>query len=86
VQFTYFSDARIEGVTNREVPLETNVTNELVMEGITASNKAGDCTSQVEIQIDDMKNGKYKIDYLIPNTDGSYISVISYVTVKEGNF
>ena len=55
------------------------------MEGVTASNKAGDCTSQVEIQIDDMKNGKYKVEYLAPNTDGSYISVISYFTVKEGS-
>ncbi|MDU6265771.1 MAG: DUF5011 domain-containing protein [Anaerocolumna aminovalerica] len=85
VQFTYFSDAKIKGVTNREVPSETKITKEFVMEGVTASNKAGDCTSQVEIQIDDMKNGKYKVEYLAPNTDGSYISVISYFTVKEGS-
>jgi hypothetical protein len=83
VQYTYFSDAGIKGVTNREVPSETKMNNELVMEGVTAFNKDGDCTSQVEIQINDMKNGKYKVEYLVPNTDGSYISVISYFTVKE---
>ena len=82
VQFTYFSDARIEGVTNKEVPLGTEITNELAMDGITASNNDGDCTSQVEIQIGDMADGKCKVTYLVPNTDGGYISVISYFTEK----
>lgn len=82
VQYTYFSDARIEGVTNQEVPLEAEMNNDLVMEGIRASNKDGDCTSQVEIQIDNIEEGTYKVTYLVPNTDGSYISIISFFTEK----
>lgn len=80
VQFTYFGEVRLEGVRNQEVPLGTEITNELVMDGISASNKDGDCTDQVEIQIGKNVDGTYKVIYLVPDTDGSYISIISYFT------
>jgi hypothetical protein len=80
VQFTYFEDAKIEGVRSQEVPLGTEITNKLAMDGISASNKGGDCTDQVEVRIGDKVDGKYKVTYLIPNTDGSYIDIFAFFT------
>jgi hypothetical protein len=84
VQFTYYADTKIEGVSNHiKLPYGTEVTQEYVKQGITATNSEGDCTDKITVKISSIVVNKYMVTYSIPDETGYSISVVSYFTVEE---
>ncbi len=84
VQFTYYGDTRIDGVSNHlKVPYGTEITKEYVKQGITASNSEGDCTDKITFKISSYVGEEYIVTYSIPDETGYTISVASYFIVEE---
>ncbi len=82
VQFTYFKDTRIDGVKNHlNLPNGTEITEEYVSEGITASNSIGDCTDQMTVGVGKKDESTYEVIYYIPDEAGNTISITAYYTV-----
>jgi len=84
VQFTYFTDTKIDGVTNQHmIPFGTEITEEYVKYGITATNSEGDCTDKIIVMIDTDGGNKYIVTYSILNEEGNTISIVSYFVVED---
>lgn len=82
VQFTYFANARIDGVMNRiHIPYGTEVTKEYVMQGVTASIGQINCTDKMTVDIKAETENEYMVTYTIQDENNIPLSVISYVTV-----
>ena len=84
VQFTYYKDVKIEGVMNHyNLPYGTEITEDYVKEGITATNSEGDCTDKITFKISSYEGGEYKVTYSIKNIDGITMSIGSTFIVSE---
>jgi lipoprotein-anchoring transpeptidase ErfK/SrfK len=84
VQFTYFSDTRIDGVANQNsIPAGTDINLDYVSQGVTSSLNGTDTTEQMRIVIDKYSGGVYLITYYTNNSDGNAINIIAYYTVLE---
>ena len=83
VQFTYFKDVRIEGVSNvYNLPYGTKVTKPLVSEGIVVLDSDGnDITDDMAVTLSSYADELYKVTYKVYNDEGNLISVVAYFTV-----
>ncbi len=82
VQFTCFKDTKIAGVRNHyNIPYGTEITEEYVRQGVTASNSSGDCTDELTVGIGKKSNEKYEVIYYIKDKSGNTISVVAYYFV-----
>lgn len=86
VQFSYFKDTRIDGVKNhKNIPFGTEITEEFVSQGITASNSSGDCTDQITIGLGRKDEVTYEAIYYVPDEAGNTISLTAYYTVESNS-
>lgn len=79
VQFTYYKDARIDGVVNQyNISPDVEITDQYVKQGITASLGQEDITDQLSVSITNDNDNKYKVTYTVNNSDDTAISVVAY--------
>jgi hypothetical protein len=85
VQFTYFEDVRIDGVTNvLNLPYGTNITKDYVKQGIKATDaKGNDITHLLTIKVSSYAGGEYKVTYSLHAESGQMITVVCYYFVNE---
>lgn len=84
VEFTYFSNTRIDGVENvYDLPVGTKITKDYVMLFVSATDSNGnDCSDKVTVQIDKYENEVYKVTYQITNEEDEVISISCIFTVS----
>ena len=81
-QFSYFKDTRIDGVKNHlNLPIGTEITEEYVSEGITASNSFGDCTDEMTVGVGKKDESTYEVVYYVLDEAGNTISLTAYYTI-----
>lgn len=85
VQYTYFPDIKIEGIYNhKDIPYNTKITQEYVMQGIMAVNSNNEeCTDVVVVKIKQVEERLYKVTYQIPGPNTSTISVTCNFALAE---
>lgn len=77
VQFIYFSNIKIEGVSNvYDIPYGTLIDEEFVLQGIDAYDVDGqDYTDKIAVDIITKDNILYWVTYSVENVDGSLVQV-----------
>lgn len=84
VQFTYFSEARLDGIKNQNhIPAGTKIDEAYVSKGVTSTLNGVNTTDQIRITIEETSHGDYMVTYYTNNSDGNGINIVAYFTIIE---
>lgn len=83
VQFTYYDYLIIEGVKNRTLPAGTSITEELVLEGITATDASRNLTKNIKVSIKKLEENRYEVTYELEDEYDNYVGIRAYYTIEE---
>jgi lipoprotein-anchoring transpeptidase ErfK/SrfK len=84
VQFTYFSEARMDGIKNQNhIPAGTKIDEDYVSKGVTSTLNGVNTTDQIRITIEETSHGAYMVTYYTNNSDGNGINIVAYFTIVE---